>query len=396
MDLPIGEEIARRRKQRGITQQELAVFMNVSKASVSKWETGQSYPDITSLPLLAAYFDCSVDELLILDSQLSPKEIQRIYQLLKDAFQTKTPSEVLALAQSFIKRYYSCYPFLLQMGSFYLNHWDLLPDVPVADSTEGHPSEEALMEAKKTTYLKEAEILYQRIIAHGDNTLAQQAQQIEAYCLLMRNKPDEVLAILGTKTLSFLPSEPLIAAAFQQKNQLQQAEIVTQSAIYQYLILFMSLLTNYLAMLTQDEEQLEKTFARGLALSESFQLAQLHPLSLLNFLSAGMVSFAALEKESLLLQALTLYVKTLADTPEEIVLKGDDYFNSIDEWINELELGSQIPRNSDNVKKQFLEIAQFTPLFEPYLKQPLFEELFQQLQKLSEQENEPQRRASHE
>ncbi|MFB5309112.1 helix-turn-helix domain-containing protein [Enterococcus casseliflavus] len=396
MDLPIGEEIARRRKQRGITQQELAVFMNVSKASVSKWETGQSYPGITSLPLLAAYFDCSVDELLILDSQLSTKEIQRIYQLLKDAFQTKTPSEVLALAQSFIKRYYSCYPFLLQMGSFYLNHWDLLPDVPVADSTEGHPSEEALMEAKKTTYLKEAEILYQRIIAHGDNALAQQAQQIEAYCLLMRNKPDEVLAILGTKTLSFLPSEPLIAAAFQQKNQLQQAEIVTQSAIYQYLILFMSLLTNYLAMLTQDEEQLEKTFARGLALSESFQLAQLHPLSLLNFLSAGMVSFAALEKESLLLQALTLYVKTLADTPEEIVLKGDDYFNSIDEWISELELGSQIPRNSDNVKKQFLEIAQFTPLFEPYLKQPLFEELFQQLQKLSEQENEPQRRASHE
>ncbi|MGF2197971.1 helix-turn-helix domain-containing protein [Enterococcus casseliflavus] len=396
MDLPIGEEIARRRKQRGITQQELAVFMNVSKASVSKWETGQSYPDITSLPLLAAYFDCSVDELLILDSQLSTKEIQRIYQLLKDAFQTKTPSEVLALAQSFIKRYYSCYPFLLQMGSFYLNHWDLLPDVPVADSTEGHPSEEALMEAKKTTYLKEAEILYQRIIAHGDNALAQQAQQIEAYCLLMRNKPDEVLAILGTKTLSFLPSEPLIAAAFQQKNQLQQAEIVTQSAIYQYLILFMSLLTNYLAMLTQDEEQLEKTFARGLALSESFQLAQLHPLSLLNFLSAGMVSFAALEKESLLLQALTLYVKTLADTPEEIVLKGDDYFNSIDEWISELELGSQIPRNSDNVKKQFLEIAQFTPLFEPYLKQPLFEELFQQLQKLSEQENEPQRRSSHE
>ncbi|MGF2151099.1 helix-turn-helix domain-containing protein [Enterococcus casseliflavus] len=396
MDLPIGEEIARRRKQRGITQQELAVFMNVSKASVSKWETGQSYPDITSLPLLAAYFDCSVDELLILDSQLSTKEIQRIYQLLKDAFQTKTPSEVLALAQSFIKRYYSCYPFLLQMGSFYLNHWDLLPDVPVADSTEGHPSEEALMEAKKTTYLKEAEILYQRIIAHGDNALAQQAQQIEAYCLLMSNKPDEVLAILGTKTLSFLPSEPLIAAAFQQKNQLQQAEIVTQSAIYQYLILFMSLLTNYLAMLTQDEEQLEKTFARGLALSESFQLAQLHPLSLLNFLSAGMVSFGALEKESLLLQALTLYVKTLADTPEEIVLKGDDYFNSIDEWISELELGSQIPRNSDNVKKQFLEIAQFTPLFEPYLKQPLFEELFQQLQKLSEQENEPQRRASHE
>lgn len=339
MDLPIGEEIARRRKHRGVTQQELAAFMNVSKASVSKWETGQTYPDITSLPLLAAYFDCSVDELLILDSQLSPKEIQRIYQLLKDAFQTKTPTEVLALAQSFTKRYYSCYPFLLQMGSFYLNHWDLLPDVPVEGVPKGQTYEDALMEAKKNTYLKEAETLYQRIMDQGDSELAQQAKQIDAYCLLMRNKPEEVLAILGTKTLSFLPSEPLIAAAFQQKNQLQQAEIVTQSAIYQYLIIFMSLLTNYLAMLTQDEEQLEKNYARGLALSESFQLAELHPLSLLNFLAAGMVSFAALGKESLLLQALTLYVKTLEATPEEIVLKGDDYFNSIDEWISELELG---------------------------------------------------------
>ena len=111
----------------------------------------------------------------------------------------------------------------------------------------------------------------------------------------------------------------------------------------------MSLLTNYLAMLTQDEEQLEKP-CTWLALSESFPTGPAASLSLLNFLAAGMVSFAALGKESLLLQALTLYVKTLADTPEEIVLKGDDYFNSIDEWISELELGSQIPRNSDNVK----------------------------------------------
>lgn len=396
MDLPIGNEIARRRKLREITQQELAAFMNVSKASVSKWETGQSYPDITSLPLLAAYFDCSVDDLLIFDSQLSPKEIQRIYQLLKDAFQTKTPSEVLALAQSFIKRYYSCYPFLLQMGSFYLNHWDLLPDVPVADSSEGQTSEEALMEAKKTTYLKEAEILYQRIIAHGDNALAQQAKQIEAYCLLMRNKPDEVLATLGTKSLSFLPNESLIAAAYQQKNDLQQAEIVYQSTIYQYLIIFMSLLTNYLAMLTHDENQMEKTFKRGLALIEHFQLAQLHPISVLNFLAAGMVSFAALGKEDLLADALAKYVKTVATTPEEIFLKGDDYFHNIDDWISELELGSQIPRNSSSVKKQFLELAQLTPFFEPYQEISPFKELFQRLSKLAAQASNSQRSDSHE
>ena len=84
MELPIGQEIAKRRKDKQITQTELADFMSVSKASVSKWETGQSYPDITLLPLLAAFFDCSVDDLLVINSQLTTQEIKRIYQLLKD------------------------------------------------------------------------------------------------------------------------------------------------------------------------------------------------------------------------------------------------------------------------------------------------------------------------
>ena len=76
MELPIGQEIAKRRKDKQITQTELADFMSVSKASVSKWETGQSYPDITLLPLLAAFFDCSVDDLLVINSQLTTSRNQ--------------------------------------------------------------------------------------------------------------------------------------------------------------------------------------------------------------------------------------------------------------------------------------------------------------------------------
>ena len=94
------------------------------KPRFSKWETGQSYPDITLLPLLAAFFDCSVDDLLVINSQLTTQEIKRIYQLLKDSFETKSADDVLLMLRGFIRRYYSCYPFLLQMGLFYLNHWD--------------------------------------------------------------------------------------------------------------------------------------------------------------------------------------------------------------------------------------------------------------------------------
>lgn len=54
--LNIGKCIIRKRKEKGITQEQLADYMGVSKASVSKWETEQSYPDIVILPKMAAYF----------------------------------------------------------------------------------------------------------------------------------------------------------------------------------------------------------------------------------------------------------------------------------------------------------------------------------------------------
>lgn len=62
--LNVGTVILAQRKAAGLTQQAVADFLGVSKASVSKWETGQSYPDITLLPLLASFFNITVDELL--------------------------------------------------------------------------------------------------------------------------------------------------------------------------------------------------------------------------------------------------------------------------------------------------------------------------------------------
>lgn len=125
-----------KKKTKKITQQELADFLGVSKASVSKWETGQTYPDITSLPLLAAYFNVSIDSLLGYESQLNQKEIQRIYASLKGSFETKLAEDVLVSIRSFIRRYYSCYPFILQMGLLIINHIDRLPGENLEEKTK--------------------------------------------------------------------------------------------------------------------------------------------------------------------------------------------------------------------------------------------------------------------
>ncbi|MDF2821388.1 MAG: family transcriptional regulator [Clostridiales bacterium] len=63
-EINIGAVLLNKRREKGITQDVLANYIGVSKAAISNWETAQNYPDITLLPILAAYFNISLDELM--------------------------------------------------------------------------------------------------------------------------------------------------------------------------------------------------------------------------------------------------------------------------------------------------------------------------------------------
>lgn len=60
----VGELICRFRTRKGWTQVELAEKLHLSEKTISKWETGGGYPDIQTLPALAALFETTVDCLL--------------------------------------------------------------------------------------------------------------------------------------------------------------------------------------------------------------------------------------------------------------------------------------------------------------------------------------------
>lgn len=62
--MQIGDKIRLLRKNKGVTQAELAEAISVSAQSVSKWENRISAPDISVLPLIARYFGITIDELL--------------------------------------------------------------------------------------------------------------------------------------------------------------------------------------------------------------------------------------------------------------------------------------------------------------------------------------------
>ena len=63
----LGENIARLRKEKGMTQEDLARELNISYQAVSKWENGVSSPDISNIKLLAQFFGVSIDMLFGLE-----------------------------------------------------------------------------------------------------------------------------------------------------------------------------------------------------------------------------------------------------------------------------------------------------------------------------------------
>lgn len=83
----IGKKISSLRKEKGLTQMELADRMNISYQAVSNWERGNTMPDISKLPELAEIFGVSIEELLCDD---------RKGKLVEEISEDKVPTAVTA------------------------------------------------------------------------------------------------------------------------------------------------------------------------------------------------------------------------------------------------------------------------------------------------------------
>ena len=102
--MKIGTKIKELRKQRGITQEQLANSIGISFQAVSKWENNLALPDISLAPILASYFGVSMDELF--DFHLTELE-QKVDAICKDAYQYREsdPAKSRAILEEGLKQY---------------------------------------------------------------------------------------------------------------------------------------------------------------------------------------------------------------------------------------------------------------------------------------------------
>lgn len=112
MKLKIGEKIKVLRRERDMTQEELAEQLGVTYQSVSRWETCTCYPDLELLPVIAGAFGVTVDHLMGLDTEVEQKAVAIYLERFQQAISEGRIDDCIAIAREGIQEYPNNYSLL--------------------------------------------------------------------------------------------------------------------------------------------------------------------------------------------------------------------------------------------------------------------------------------------
>lgn len=365
--LNLPENIIRFRHEKRLTQEELADFMGVTKASVSKWEKGINTPDLLLLPQLATFFDVTVDELIGYEAQLSSEQIRRQYADLSRDFATLPFADALEKTRALAHKYFACYPFLLQLSVLYWNHYML-----------------AGTEEERRALMQEAVGWCDRIVENcSDVGVCSDAVVLRAGLYLQLGKAAEAIKELEPSAdPSRLSGQngTLLVQAYQLSGDAEKARSYAQAK--QYLDL-LNLIGDAILDLSLDERNIEhgeETIRRIKGVMELYHLDTLHPNAAAQFQFQSAIVYAVNGREEEALAALRCFEKCVDKLfePEQSGLHGDGYFNQLDAWIDRLPLGSMAPRDKSFIRQSLREALVY-PAFDSLKEKKEFQKLVYRL-----------------
>ena len=370
--LNLGENLVRLRRKRGITQEELANFVGVTKASVSKWETRQSMPDILLLPRLAAFFDVTVDELIGYVPQLGKEQIQKIYYELAGEFAREPFENTIEHCRKLIKTYYSCYPFLFQMSVLLMNHFML-----------------AKTQEKQREVLEEAASVCEHIIKNcRDLSLCRDAVMMQSCIWLQLGKVQQVIESLEETCSPYhlsRQSDILLMQAYTQAGEIEKANSFAQINMYAHLAYLLECASHYLEINKENREVCRETIRRVDQLCEIYHLENLHYQGAMVFQLQAAFAYCLWGEKENALNCMKRYVHIAEHMlkGENLTLHGDDYFDKITGWFDGADLGPQAPREKKIIFESAVSVFAH-PMLACLKDEPEFQKLCAVLQKRGE------------
>lgn len=117
--MSIGTTIKKLRRERDMTQEQLAEYLGITSNAVSQWECDRTAPDISQLPLLVRIFNVSADELLEINLANKEKEIEELHDKIYELAQIGRNKEAFELARSAYKQYPDSYELMYAYASHF-------------------------------------------------------------------------------------------------------------------------------------------------------------------------------------------------------------------------------------------------------------------------------------
>ena len=181
MKMTIGANIKALRNQKNITQEQLSVAMNVTCAAVSKWERGETYPDITLLQPLAYFFGVTLDDLMGYNQERVKAEIDEVLVAYRKNW-ISDPEE----ARKIIVKAYRDYPNDYWVMHYYM--WNL-----AGEMSDNDPK---ILLANKEEFSKICERILEGCT---EETIRLNAWNMRAKILYAEGKTEEALEIYKSK-----------------------------------------------------------------------------------------------------------------------------------------------------------------------------------------------------
>ncbi|GMQ64298.1 helix-turn-helix domain-containing protein [Vallitalea maricola] len=256
--LQIGEIIYRLRKDKGITQQQLAKIIGVSTAAISKWESGNSYPDITLLPILAKFFNVTIDTLLNFDKDLSDEKVKEIYEECEELFNNSDMSTAIKRTKEYLNKYPSSYFLMSRIAFLYtIYSW----------KTED--------EEKCTQILNEAVELYEEVVSNCNDTKLVEVSLFalgSLYATLGRE--EEAISTLNKINKSQCDPDDIMASIYIKQKKYQDARKLLQSKLFKSINDISNIclsLGNTYCIYEQDYDLAERYYNLGVDIKNLFQ-----------------------------------------------------------------------------------------------------------------------------
>ena len=348
-EIKIGSVIALKRKERGITQEELARHLGVSKPAVSKWESEQSYPDILLLPIIASYFDITVDQLIGYEPQMTKEDIRKLYQRLAQTFTKEAFEKVNAECEEYLRKYFSCWELQFQIGALLINHCSL------AGSIE-----------RSKEILERALEVFVRIEKNCEEAhLAKLSSQMQAVCHMSLGRPQEAIDLMENQVVPYMSPESILVKAYQMKGDTEKAIEYLQGYTYVNLVTMLGAAPDYFMMYTGQPEKLDEYYHIFLSLCELFDVEGLSPAVLINIYLSGATAYAKLGNTDKALSILEVYTDLILKLDKEtIYLHGNHYFDALDGYLSSIDVETNAPRQMELIRRDLRSSILANPVFE--------------------------------